>query len=125
MTTRVLPPTEWWMLPDETQVPWERLDPSRTQIHVTERDGAITGCVVLMQAWHAEFLWVHPAFRGRTSVIRRLRDALVTAAESMKLPTVWMSAMSRTMTGILCGLGAERVPGEHYLLTMGDTCRQR
>lgn len=125
MTTRLLPADEWHRLPVDAEIPLT-LDPARNAIVVTEQDGAITGCVVLMTVLHAEFLWVAPAYRGRVSVIRRLRDRIAADASAMGAPTVLIAALSRTMNAIACGLGAVRLPGDHYVWTMKEQapCRQ-
>ena len=34
--------------------------------------------------------------------------------------TVLMAALSREMNGICCGLGADRLPGDHYVLTLKE-----
>lgn len=126
MTCRVLPPALWHRLPAETEIPWDRLDPARNQVLVTEHDGAITGCVVLMQVAHAEFLWIAPGYRGRVSVGRRLLERVQREARRLSAPTLVMAALSKTMNGILCGLGAERLPGDHYVLPLQEprSCHQ-
>lgn len=128
MTTRVLPPDEWpRLIVTDAWEAWPHLDPARNTVVVTEHEGAIVGCVILMQAVHAEFLWIAPEHRGKTSVFRRLRDGMLSTARALGTPTVWMAAMSTQMHGIVCGLGAERVPGAHFLLNLKETtpCRQQ
>ena len=120
MTTRLLPASEWWRLPADAEIPWQGLNPQLHHIVVTERGGLITGCVVLMQALHAEFLWIAPAYRGRVSVGRRLLAAVRGYTRRWRFPTVLMAACSKQMAGILAGLGADRLPGDHYVLTIKE-----
>ena len=119
MTTRVLPPEEWHLVPVDAEMP-AGMDPARNQIVVTERDGVMTGCLVLMQVLHAECLWIAPAYRGRVSVFRRLREALYRYARDKRYPTVLMSALGAPMSEIVTGLGADRLPGDHYVLTLRE-----
>ena len=121
VTTRILPAADWSRL-DATDagIPWRHLDPHRNHVLVTERDGQITGCVVLMNVLHAEFLWIAPAYRGRVSVFRRLRAAMFAYARRWRYPTVLMAALTKSMSGIVAGLGADRLPGEHYVLNLKE-----
>ena len=72
LTTRVLPPEEWDRLTGEIGAVRDQLPPDRTTVLVVEDDGAIVGCWALLTIYHAEGVWVHPAYRKRTSVARRL-----------------------------------------------------
>lgn len=123
MKTRLLPAAEWCRLPGETAIPWRALDPRLHHVVVVERDGLIAGCVVLMQALHAEFLWVAPAYRTRVSVGRRLRAAVVGYARRWRFPTVLMGCGTTEMHAILAGLGADRLPGDHYVWNMEERTR--
>jgi hypothetical protein len=121
MTTRVLPPAEWPCLQGtELAEVWPHLDPARTSILVAEQGETIVGHVVLMQAAHAEFFWIAPAYRGKVSVFRRLRDALVGEARAQQVPTILMSALSKHMNGIIAGLGADRLTGDHYVWNLKE-----
>lgn len=104
----------------DAEVPWRQLNPSLHAILVTEQGDAVTGCVVLLPAWHAEFLWIAPAYRGRVSVARRLRDRVLAEVRRRQAPTLLMSAVSKEMNGILIGMGAERLPGDHYVLNLSQ-----
>lgn len=122
MTTRLLPAADWCRLDTvpEAGIPWRAMDPHRNHVLVTEQDGQITGTLVLMQALHAECLWIAPAYRGRVSVFRRLRHAMLAYARAWRYPTVLMASMSKQMAAILAGLGADRLPGDHYVLTLKE-----
>jgi hypothetical protein len=117
--TRVLPVDEWSRLAGtELADVWPYLDSNRNQIVVVEREDVMVGTLVLMQALHAEFLWMAPEERGRVAVGRRLLTALRTEAHMQGWPTVLMAAMSSQMLAIVQKLGAEPLPGCHYVLSM-------
>lgn len=122
MTTRILPPAEWSRLDTVplAGIPWRDLDRHKHHVLVTEHDGHITGCLLLIQALHAECLWIAPAYRTRVSVLRRLRTALFAYARTWRYPTVLMGCLSKQMAAILAGLGADRLPGDHYVLNLKE-----
>jgi ribosomal protein S18 acetylase RimI-like enzyme len=123
--TRILPHDEWQRIAWTEAAPaWASLDPARNTVIVTEDDGVIVGCVVLMQTLHAEFLWIAPEHRGRTAVARRLLSRLVTEAKAWGARTVLGSAMSFQMQDILGRLGRQ-LPGEHYVMNLQEmpSCR--
>lgn len=125
MSTRILPPVEWHRLEQtDAREAWGFLDPERNRVIVDERDGLIVGCVILMTTEHAEFLWVKDGYRGHGTVLRRLRDRLMAEAHG---PTVLVSAVSHQMRCILHKLGAQPLPGAHYVLTLKEmrSCLQR
>lgn len=121
MTTRILPVAEWARLEvTEARDAWEHLDPDRNRVIVAEHDGAIVGCVILMQAVHAEFFWIAEAHRGRVSVFRRIRERMVAEARAWRAPVVLASAVSDQMRCILGKLGAQSLPGDHYVLNLQE-----
>ena len=121
MITRVLEPWEWSSLVGtDLESYWPHLNRERHAICVVEDAGRIVGHVVIMQTVTAEFLWIAEDHRGKASVFRRLRDIMVREATCLGTPTVLMSAMSKQMNGILAGLGADRLPGDHYVLNVRE-----
>jgi hypothetical protein len=122
MVTRLLPPDEW----DKVAVAGvpRALDPHRNLVIVTEDAGHVVGCVVLMTALHAEFLWIADAHRGRAVVFRALWRRLVQEARTVGAPTVLAAALSRTMRNILNGLG-HVLPGRHYVMSIEEISRCR
>jgi hypothetical protein len=118
-STRILPVDEWPRLAGTSvgQV-WPYLRPMRNTVVVVEHDGEIVGSLVLMQTLHAEFLEIAPDYRGHVAVARKLRAGMTAEAERLGYPTVLASAISDEMRGILAGLGASQLPGDHYVLSV-------
>jgi hypothetical protein len=125
MTTRILPPEEWTRLAStNASEAWACLDPQRNSVLVVEAEGEIIGSVILMQAVHAEFLWIDPKHRKRASVLRRLRRRLL--LEVAGIPTVLAAAIGVEMRTLLEKLGGHRLPGDHYVLNVQEmSCLQR
>lgn len=119
MTTRILPPAEWSRLADTEAGPvWPHLNQEKAQIIVVEKDGVIVGCQVIMTVQHIEALWIAPAFRHRSSVGRRLWDAVKRAARSDGSTAVFTSACDDRVRGLLAHLGAKKLAGDHYLVSV-------
>lgn len=117
MTSRILPPEEWSKLEGTEAGPlWPHLDPSRTTVLVVEDGGVIVGTWLLLNVVHAECLWIAPAYRGRTSVARRLWTGMRRAAQAMKVPVVATAALTDDVRALLDHVGATKVPGDHYAM---------
>lgn len=124
MTSRILPPTEWYRL-DEVgaETVWKMLDPERGQILVIEDQGQIVGTLTLMSVLHAECLWIAPAHRRGFGVIKRLLDGMWRTARQSGATALWSGSVSDTMTNILHRLGASEVPGRSFVFPVKeDTC---
>lgn len=119
MTTRILPVAEWPQL-DGTDlgVVCAQLDPTRTQILVVEDGGAIVGCWALLQIGRAEGVWVHPDYRGKASVARKLWIGMARLASSLGLSIVETGAGSPAIAELLERHGARKVPMESYFLPL-------
>lgn len=121
-TTRILPAAEWSSLAETTLADsWPQLDPAKHHVLVVEQDGVVCGCLALLQSVHAEFLWIAPAHRGKASVGRRLRGAMLDLVRRWGFPTVLMASMDARMRGIVLGLGAIQLPGDHYVLKVKES----
>ena len=126
MITRVLPPDEWSRLEGTEAGPlWTYLDPQRAEVLVVEEDGQIIGSWVLINMLHAECLWVAPAHRGRSAVLRRLFTGLVRVMTGGGIPTVWTASASPAVTAMLDHLGAQKIPGDHYAMRTWNHARDR
>ena len=76
MTTRELPLSEHYRLADTLlDKVWQTL-PDDATVLVMEDDSVIVGCVLLFRAFHLEGAWIHPAYRHRIGVGRRLLRAV-------------------------------------------------
>lgn len=119
MIARVLPVEEWPRLEGtEAETVWPHLDPARTTVVVVEHDGVIVGCHVLMNVLHAECLWIHPEHRGKAGVARRLWTTVQRTAKALGARTVITGACSDDIRALLAHVGAERLPADHYVLTV-------
>jgi hypothetical protein len=128
VTTRILPPEEYPRLAGtELELVWPTL-PMDAAVVVVEDGGEIIGCWAAFLLAHVEGVWVAPAHRGKTSVARRLLGGMRRAlAEHFGASGAITGAMSDEVRGILAGLGATKLPGDHYTLTLGvrrATCQQ-
>lgn len=127
MTTRILPPAEWPRLAGtEAAALWPLLDPAKAQIVVVEVDGAIVATHTLMWVLHAECLWVHPAWRGRLRVLRRLWATVQAVARAMGAQTLATAACDDGVRALLARAHAQPLAGEHFVVTVqGEpTCQQ-
>lgn len=115
MTSRILPPEEWAKLQGTEIGPvWDRL-PAGARPVVVEHEGAIVGVHVLLPIWHVEGLWIAPAYRGRTSVARRLWMAVKAEAAALGLARVVTAAADERVCGLLAHVGAEALP-PHFVV---------
>lgn len=115
MTARILPKEEWPKLRGtEAESVWPFLNHERASVVVVEHDGMIVGCQVLMYVLHAECLWIAPEFRGKSSVGRRLWEAVQRAARSTGATALITGACDETVRGLLAHVGASKIPGEQY-----------
>lgn len=119
MTTRVLPYAEWPRLAETEAGPvWPHLNPAKAEIVVVEKDGQIVGCQIVMTVKHLEALWIAPAFRQRSSVGRRLWDAVKRVARADGSTAAFTSACDDRVRGLLAHVGAQQLPGDHYLVSV-------
>lgn len=120
ITHRTLPPEEWPKLAGtELEAVWPHLTPSDAQILVIEQDGAIVGCWALLLVVHVEGLWIAPSHRAKGGVARRLLAAMKQAARGLRVRQVATAAVSADVRTYLERLGAHKLPGEHFVLSVG------
>lgn len=118
MRARTLPKAEWARLSHtHAAVPWEQLDPESTSVIVVETDeGNIVGCHTLTYLLHAEFLWIHPDYRKRPSVARRLWDAVRVTVKRCGARGFITAAVDDEVRELIAHVGGKQLPGEHYLV---------
>lgn len=110
MVTRFLKPAEWPRLAGtEAEKLWPTLDPQTARVLVVEDGIRIVGVTVLMSVLHADCVWIHPDYRTRVSVWRRLRAAIEDSADA-----VYVAACLPVMQKFLAKV-AVRVPGESFI----------
>jgi len=96
--------------------------PDDLSMIVVEHDGRVVGCWGVMTIRHLEGVWIHPDYRGKASVARRLVAAMF--AYLRTLPPRWVmtaandDAIRRLLTK---HFGAQRVPGEAYVIAMSGS----
>lgn len=125
MTSRVLPPAEWPRLAGTEAEGFVAHLTDAARVVVVEHDGAIVGCHVLQPVLHAEGLWIHPEYRKKASVARRLWSTVrQTARETFGVQWVATGAASDDIRGLLEHVGAVKLP-DHYMVPVGDrdTCQ--
>lgn len=120
MTRRILPREEYPRLAGtELEAVWPTL-PEDAAVLVVEEDGAIVGCWAAFLLAHVEGVWTAPEHRGKGAVARHLLVGMRrTLAEQFGSTGAITGAMSDEVRGILAGLGATKLPGDHYALTLG------
>lgn len=117
MTTRELPPSEWWKLANtEAKDVWPHLKHGSTHVMVVEHEGQIVGCWLLLRMYHVECLWIAPEHQKKTSVGRRLWTGMQRLAGSLGIGAAWTAAMSDDVRALLTRAGATQLPGDHYVL---------
>lgn len=117
MMARILPREEYERLAGtEAQDVWPYLAET-DRVVVIEKDGQIVACHVLMQMWHLECLWVHPAHR-KTTVGGRLWHAVKVTAQSMGISRAMTASIDDTVSDLLAHVGASALPGVHYVVPM-------
>lgn len=115
-TTRRLPPEEWARL-DQTEAGWFAHHlPAGSHVIAVERDGALIGSWIAMPIWHAECVWIAPAYRGRSSVARRLWTAMRALMTELGIAQIATSAAADDVRTLIAHLGGQLVPGELYML---------
>ena len=119
--SRVLPPAEWSRLAD-TDIPsvFPYVTPETMRVIVVEDGDRIVAACALLTIVHLEGLWVHPEYRHKPGVARRLLTATLTLARSM---TRWAmtAAQDDTVRRLLTKhLGAVHVPGDMYIVPIKE-----
>jgi N-acetylglutamate synthase-like GNAT family acetyltransferase len=119
MTTRLLPPEEWARLAGtELDGVWANLPASARVVVVEDEEGRIVGCWSLFSVLHVEGVWIAPEHRGRSAVARRLLVGMRHQARDMGASGVCTAAVSDDVRALLDHLGAARVPGDHYVMSV-------
>lgn len=119
MTARILAPHEWPKLAGtEADTVWQQL-PASACVVAVEDDGRIVGCHVLVPVLHAECLWIHPDYRKRSSVARRLWSAVQREAMARFGAVGFQTAaVDDQVRGLLQHVGAVPLPGDHYMVLL-------
>jgi N-acyl-L-homoserine lactone synthetase len=120
LMTRTLPPDEWAKLaPTALEFVWETLRAGTDHVIVVEDEGQIVGCWTLIPVLHAEGIWIHRDQQKRGNVARRLLTAMKAEAQSMGAQAVVTSSLTEEIADLAVRLGAEVLPGTHFVLPIG------
>ncbi len=121
MTSRILPPDEWPKLAGtEAEALWPKL-PHSAQVLVVEDAGRIVGTWILMTQVHAECVWIAPDHRGSLGVVKRLLRGMRDLAASLGVSAVLTGACSDDVRNLIQRLGGTKLPGDAYVLPLGET----
>jgi N-acyl-L-homoserine lactone synthetase len=117
LTTRILPSAEWAKLaPTALEHVWEVLRAGTDRVIVIEEDGQVVGCWTLIPTVHVEGIWIHRNQRARGNVARRLLHAMQDEAQKMGATAVVTSSLTDEIADLAVRLGAEVLPGTHFVL---------
>jgi hypothetical protein len=129
MTTRELPPEEWAKLAGtEAESVWPHLNPETAHVIVVEQGPQIVGCWIALPIYHVECLWIDPAHRKASSVGRRLWTGMRRLLGGLSVTNVLTAAMSEDVRALLAHVGAEQLPGDHYVMRFPqrtEPCQQQ
>lgn len=119
MNTRLLPRDEWYRLANtelESMTPY--LPPDADVLVVEGDTGDIVACWALYSQPHVEGVWVAPAHRGRGGAARCLLRGMRDLLHARGAKAAITGAVSDDVRRLLEGLGATRLPGELYVLSL-------
>ncbi len=92
VTERLLPPAEWSRLAGGLLDPAYKTFTPSDKVIVIEEDGRIVGHTWLAQHWHLEGTWIHPMYRGKVTVGRRLLRSIRRLFRALHIGEVYMMA---------------------------------
>ncbi len=93
----------------------------KSHVVVVEDEGQIIACHVLMHVLHAECLWVHPDRRD-PRVSRILWNAVQRHAQKLGAKSLATAANDERVKRLLAYVGATKLEGEHYVISMEGPC---
>ena len=122
MTTRILPPNEYPKLIGTELgilVESDRM-PANTEVLVVEDGEKIVGCWSLMMFSHCEGIWIHPDYRLKPSVTRRLWTGMQDLARMHGVTRILTGCLQRNIQRLLERAGAVQIPGLTYAIPVGE-----
>ena len=125
MTSRILPRDEWSRLA-HTELGGLDLGTLDAKVIVVEDDaGEIVGCWSAFNVLHVEGVWIAPAYRGKTTVARRLWQGMLRLVRSHGARAVWTGSASEMVTRLLEHHGAVPVAMQSFVLSVGEPTVER
>lgn len=117
MQIRSLPPVEWGRLAHtDLGQSLAYVLPEKTDVLVVEEGDEIIGCWAVLTIPHAEGVWIHPDYRGKTSVARKLWTAMRQTVERMGFTRVQTGACDPVIARLLERHGARKILMDSYIL---------
>lgn len=110
MKSRVLEYEEWHKIPEYMDHVLVHLRPKECRMCVVEHEGEIVGRWLLYPALLAEDLWIHPEYRKRVSVARRLWSIVHRCASELGYARMVSSVTDPAVTPLLLHEGIEHLP---------------
>lgn len=102
MTARVLDYAEWDRLPDYMDPVLTQIRPGQSRMCVVENDqGEIVARWLLYPALLAEDLWIHPDYRKRVSVGRKLWRLVQSAARELGFSEMVSTVMTDDVSALV------------------------
>lgn len=118
MTTRILQVEEYpRLVGTELETVWAHL-PAEARVVAVEDDGELVGCWAVLPITHVEGVWVKPSHRNAGGVARRLLRGMRDVAQEMGARAVFTAALTPNVEDLLARVGAEPLPGTHYVLAL-------
>ncbi len=118
MTTRILPPAEWYRLQGtELETVWPVWQPDAATVLVVEEAGQIVGCWAFFSVVHAEGVWIAPAHRGRGGVTRALVRGMREFARTRGVRAIVTGCLSPLVARLLAHWHAVKLPGDLYVFS--------
>lgn len=119
MIVRSLPLDEWDKLAHtELGQSLAYVLPEKTEILVVEDGDEIVGCWAILTIPHVEGVWIHPKYRGKTSVARKLWTAMRQTVERMGFTRVQTGACDPVIAALLERHGATKLQMDSYMLSV-------
>lgn len=114
--TRILPKEEYSkLIGTELELVWKDL-PAESKILVVEEYEKIIGTWAVIPYTHVECVWVHPDYRGKGTVLKKLVPAMFKLLRKLNISHVLTSALSEEVELILRNkFHAQELPGKHFV----------
>lgn len=109
--SRVLPPEEWPRLQGtDLETVWRNLNPADAYVFVVEDGDRIVATVAGLRYVVMECAWVHPEYRGRPGVTRRLLRGMYAVARRLGATRMMTLPANDAVQRIVEKLGGVRLP---------------
>lgn len=124
MTRRILPREDWDRL-----VGWDlaqlaaHLPPDACVLVVEDEHGEIIAVTSAFSMVHLEGTQIAAAHQGKAAAARRLLEGIAHLGKRMGVRRMVTASINEPVAAFLERMGAERLPGEHWVLPMREERR--